>query len=232
MRTVISLRNEEREALLDAFSMCNTYLHEEAALAAQYFDDLNGYCPDNIALCEPLDTINEENESCLFLIALEELEIYSAEELATRTGISLEACKAVWANPIRCDAEKRASVIEALEAKAGADLWSTMHYTGSGTVGDYLYLWLRRNFKTPYKFERVARECELKSYLVGAVSGLSDRDLESLLHPTSFAGMLQDAAKATREQQRRGRAAAEVIDSIMRQASQKHTLRDGRQNLQ
>lgn len=231
MKTVISLRNEEREALLDAFSMCNTYLHEEAALAAQYFDDLNGYCPDNIALCEPLETVNEEEENFMFLMALESFGITSAHALADQSGASDRDCIELWGNPIRCNAETRARVIKALDNSIASDLWNTPHIYAD-SVGDYLYLWLRRNFKTPYKFERVARECELKSYLVGAVSGLSDRDLESLLHPTSFAGMLQDAAKATREQRRRGRAAAEVIDSIMRQASQKHTLRDGRQNLQ
>lgn len=206
MQPIISLRNEEREELLDAFSMCNAYLREEAALAAQCFDDLGGYCPDRIAQCEPLGTINEEQENARFLMAFEELGIHSAKGLAEWAGASVEACEAVWANPIRCDAEKRATVIEAMEANAAADLWGTSHCTG-GSVGDFLYLWLRRNFKTPYQFKRAAQECELKSYLVGAVGGLSDNDLKSLLHPICFATMLQDAAEAERQRWRRHRAA-------------------------
>lgn len=96
MKTVISLRNGEREALLDAFSMCNTYLHEEASIAAQYFNDFNGYCPNNIALCEPLETINEEEENFMFLMALESFGITSAHDLAEQSGASDRDCIELW----------------------------------------------------------------------------------------------------------------------------------------
>lgn len=211
MKTVISLRNEEREALLDAFSMCNTYLHEEASIAAQYFDDFNGYCPNNIALCEPLETINEEEENFMFLMALESFGITSAHDLAEQSGASDRDCIELWGNPIRCNAEARARVIEALDNSIASDLWNTPHIYAD-SVGDYLFLWLRRNFKTPYQFQRAANECELKSYLLGAVGELSNDDLATLCR-TNLAYELHDLAADLRTRSKRLRRVLETMPS-------------------
>ena len=219
MYPTISLRNEEREELLDALSTCVDYLREEAALAAQCFDDLGGYCPDDLGLCEPLERVNKEGENAAFLIALEAMGIMTAQDLADLTGVDLETCSAVLANPIACKPEKRAQVIRALEEAAGGDLWGTLcPIGGSDCVGRFLYSWVRRNFKTPYQFAPQAKAFELKSYLVGAVSSLSNADVESLLQAVSLVSVLKDAAALARAQRLRDIEAAETFAAAARAA--------------
>lgn len=219
MYPIISLRNEEREALLDALSMCVDYLREETALAVQCFDDLSGYCPDDLGLCEPLECANKEGENAAFLMALEAMEIMTAQDLADLTGVDLVTCSDVLINPVACEAEKMAQVIRALEEKAGDDLWGTpYHIGGSDCVGHFLYSWVRRNFKTPYQFEPQAKVFELKSYLVGAVGSLSNDDIESLLQAVSLVSVLKDAAALAREQRRRDIEAAETFAAAARAA--------------
>ena len=223
MYPTISLHNEEREELLDALSTCVDYLRDEAALAGQCFDDLCGYCPDDLRLCEPLEGVNVEGKNAAFLVALVAMGIETAQELAERSGADYEACAAVLANPIVCEAGKRARVIKALEEKAGDDLWGTPYRMGEGgTVGGFLYSWLRRNFKTPSQFAAQVKAYELKSYLVGAVGSLPNEDIESLLQAVSLVSVLKDAAALAREQRRR-RLALHANG-----VSQKHTLRDRR----
>lgn len=214
MMRSISLQNEEREALLDTFSECETYLREEAALAAQCFDDLGCYCPDLVELCEPLEGIDEKAQSGYFRIALEDLGITTAHDLAERSGISLAACSPVFDNPIRCDPKERARVIKGLETRACAELWSTSYrplFGSNESVGDFLHTWLRRNFKTPFQFLQEAKRCELKSYFIGAANGLSESDVDSLLRAPYFMGVIKDAAAAARLATERERAAIERV---------------------
>ncbi len=219
MYPIISLHNEEREELLDALSTCVDYLRDEAALAGQCFDDLCGYCPDDLRLCEPLEGVNVEGENAAFLVALVAMGIETAQELAERSGADYEACAAVLANPIVCEAGKRARVIKALEEVASADLWGTPYRMGEGeTVGGFLYSWLRRNFKTPSQFAAQAKAYELKSYLVGAVGSLPNEDIESLLQAVSLVSVLKDAAALARAQRKRDIEAAETFAAATRAA--------------
>lgn len=215
MYPTINLCSEEREELLDGLVTCVDYLREEAALAAQCFDDLGGYCPDDLRQCEPLDNLDRRGEiqaNLDVLRAITYLDIEDAEDMACTFGGCIDDYKAFWANPIRCDAKQRARVMKAIEDSGGVLLDIPKRIDGY-SVREYLSLWMRRNFKTPYQFARQAKECELKSYLVGAVGSLSSDDIENLLS-VSLVPILQDAAALARVQRRRDGEAPKPFTAI------------------
>lgn len=218
MPHTITPNNEEREAMLDALSMAATYLHEEAALAAQCFDDLGNYCPDDLRLCEPLDEIKDTPEAITnmdVLAAFLWAGIENEEDLASASSVDLDTCAAFWANPLRCAPKQRAQVMQGLEVNA-QPLLDKPHRDNGSSVKEFLCLWMRHNFKTPYQFERQAKEYELKSYLIGAVGSLTDAEINNLMfapYPS-----LKAAAAISANYLKRDREAAQVFEAAAQSA--------------
>lgn len=222
----INVSNDEREAYLDAFSTCETYLREEAALASQLFDDFGGYCPGDLDACEPLGANSDsEAANAHFMALLHALDIDTPEDLQAATGASLAECQNVMRDPLRSDGKQRARVLKGLEDSSAADVWNTQELNAGYTVGEGLALWARENFKTPHQFARRAMECELKCYLVGAVDSLEATEVESLLNAPSLANALKDAAAiAEGKDPERARAAQAIDRTIEALARTKSTL--------
>ena len=217
----INIPNDEREAYLDAFSTCETYLREEAEQASQLFDDLCGYCPGDLDTCEPLEANSKgEAANARFKTLLHALGIDTPEDLKTATGASLTDCKNVMRDPLRSGGKQRARVLKGLEDSSAADVWNTQESNTDCTIGESLALWIRENFKTPHQFARRARECELKCYLIGAVDSLEDAEVQSLLNAPSLASALKDAAAIAEgldpEQTRAASAIDRTIDELTR----------------
>lgn len=215
----INVPNDEREAYLDAFNTCETYLREEAAQAAQLFDDLGGYCPSDLDTCEPLEANGDgEAANARFKALLHALGIDTPEDLETATGASPAYCQNVMRDPLRSDGKQRARVLKGLEDSSAVDVWNTQESNAGIAVGEGLALWARENFKTPHQFARQARECELKCYLVGAVGSLKDTEVQSLLNAPSLANALKDAAAIAEgldpERARAARAIDQTIDAL------------------
>lgn len=222
----INVSNDEREAYLDAFSTCETYLREEAALASQLFDDLGGYCPSDLDACEPLSANSEsEAANARFKALLHALGINTPEDLEITTGASPADCENVMRDPLRSDGTRRARVLKGLEDSSAADVWNTQESNADCTIGEGLALWARENFKTPHQFARRAMECELKCYLVGTVDSLEAAEIESLLNAPSLANALKDAAAiAEGKDPERARAAQAIDRTIEALARTKSTL--------
>ena len=191
--SIISV-NEEREACFDSFSTCENYLREEAAQAAQLFEDLT-QLPSDLALCKPLQMdANHEAELCeTFRDILKHIGIFDADELAEATNVASEVCGRVYTDPIRCDSEERAAVMQALNEIELPCLWLT-DYKNGVSIGEALAAWTRDNFNTPFQFWRQAEECELKCYLVGTVSALTDVELSNLLYSPNLERVIKNAA--------------------------------------
>lgn len=195
----INVQDEEREELLDVLSTCETCLREEVSLANQTFDDLRRYCPADLDTCEPqqIGGMQEEGVNARFVTLLKRLGVGTPFELANATGVDVAICADVLANPLRCDGKGRARVLEALENPPICAWDVTDLFTGE-PVGKMLAVWVRENFKTPWQFKRQADEYALKCYLIGAVGGLSDEDLASLLCAPNLCSVLQSVAYAAR----------------------------------
>lgn len=222
----INVSNDEREAYLDAFSTCETYLREEAALASQLFDDLGGYCPDDLDTCEPLGANGEsEAANARFKALLHALDIVTPEDLEAVTGASPTDCQNVMRDPLRSDGKQRARVLKGLEDSSAVDIWNTQEPNADYSVGEGLALWARENFKTPHQFARRAMVCELKCYLIGAVGSLEDTEVENLLNAPSLANALKDAAAiAVGINPERARAAQAIDRTIHMLTRAKSTL--------
>lgn len=197
--SIISV-NEEREACFDSFSTCETYLREEAAQAAQLFEDL-ARLPNDLALCEPLQVdASREAELCnTFHDILKHIGIFDAEELSEATNVATDVCKRVYANPLCCDRKERAAVMRALNDIELPCLWLT-DYKNGVSIGEALASWTRDNFNTPFQFWRQAEECELKCYLVGTVSALTNDELSNLLYAPSLEKVMKHAAATAMNQ--------------------------------
>lgn len=210
--TTINVTNEEREALLDAFSTCETFLREETALVNQAFDDLCRCCPNDLETCEPkrLGRIEEDGANARFITLLSALGIDTAKELSAATGVEIATCADVLANPLKCDAKGRARIMRALESPPVCAWDATDPLTGE-SVGKQLAIWSRDHFITPWQFNRQADEYELKCYLIGTVGRLNSADITSLLYAPSFFGLLKDMARAARAQIEQGELAAITI---------------------
>lgn len=197
--SIISV-NEEREACFDSFSTCETYLRKEAAQAAQLFEDL-ARLPNDLALCEPLQMdANQEAELCETLRdILKHIGVFDADELAEATNVASDVCGRVYTDPIRCDSEERAAVMRALNEIELPCLWLT-DYKNGVSIGEALAAWLRDNFSAPFQFWRQAEECELKCYLVGTVSALTDDELSNLLYAPNLERVMKNAAATAMNQ--------------------------------
>ena len=189
---------EEREAYFDAFSTCETYLREEAAQAAQLFEDL-ARLPNDLALCEPLqmDVRGEVAAGKRFYCILERIGVFSAAELVEETRIELDTCTRVFSNPLHCDGRERAAVMQALEDSPRIDVWAT-EYENGASIGEALAAWTRESFNTPFQFWRQAEECELKCHLIGIVSALTNEELSNLLYSPSLESVIKSAAATAR----------------------------------
>lgn len=218
--TTINVTNEEREALLDAFSTCETFLREETALVNQAFDDLRRCCPNDLETCKPkrLGRIEEDGANARFITLLSALGIDTAKELSAATGVEIATCDDVLANPLKCDAKRRARIMSALE-NPPVCAWDAIDPLTGESVGKQLAIWSREYFITPWQFKRHAAECDLKCYLIGAVSGLSDADIDSLLSALSFIGVLKAAADVARARKAADMQAASAIDSAIQSLS-------------
>ena len=193
----IAVCSDELDEMLDVFSVSAFTLHEEAALAGQCFDDLHRLCPDTAAFNIVMPTVNTPAENGIFLMMLNRLGIACEQDLAKASGVDLADCKAVYDSPLFCNPASRNSVIEGLEQRMGARIWETESGIDSGSVGDVLFRWARRNFCTPYFFIFEALQCNLKCRLVGAVGSLSPDELGALLNADVLA-ILRAAAKDKR----------------------------------
>lgn len=224
----INVQDEEREEYLDVFSTCDTFLREELSLTNQLFDDLGRSCPDNLATCEPLQMgrLQEEGANALFLSLLHGLGIDAPQELARATGVELTTCADVMANPIKSNGVERARIMEALE-QPPACAWDVFDPLTGKTIGEQLAIWQRKYFLTPWQFKRQAAECELKCFLIGAVSSLHDADIESLLSAPQIIGTLEAAANVARAHKARDMQAASAIDSAIKSlAAAKETVKE------
>lgn len=193
----IAVCSDELDEMLDVFSVGASTLHEEAALAGQCFDDLHRLCPDTAAFNIVMPTVNTPAENGIFLMMLNRLGIACEQDLAKASGVDLADCKAVYDSPLFCNPASRNSVIEGLEQRMGARIWETENGIDSGSVGDVLFRWARRNFCTPYFFIFEALQCNLKCRLAGAVGSLSPDELGALLNADVLA-ILRAAAKDKR----------------------------------
>ena len=193
----IAVCSDELDEMLDVFSVGASTLHEEAALAGQCFDDLHMLCPDAAAFNAVMPTVNTSAENGIFIMMLNRLGIACEQDLAKASGVDLVDCKAVYDSPLFCNPASRNNVIEGLEQRMSERIWATESGMGSGSVGDVLFRWTRRNFCTPYFFIFEALQCNLKCRLVGAVGSLSLNELGALLNADALA-ILKAAAKGER----------------------------------
>lgn len=224
----INVQDEEREEYLDVFSTCDTFLREELSLTNQLFDDLGRSCPNNLATCEPLQMgrLQEEGANALFLSLLRGLGIDAPQELSRATGVELTTCADVMANPIKSNGVERARIMEALE-QPPVCAWDVIDPLTGKTIGEQLAIWQREYFLTPWQFKRQAAECELKCFLIGAVSSLHDADIESLLSAPQIIGTLETAASAARACRAKDIQAASAIDSAIKSlAAAKETVEE------
>lgn len=184
---------DELDDLLDVFSISNLTLREESSLAAQCFDDLCSYCPDQLAFDTPLPNIDADRANREFAYLLTRLGITDAQELAAATDVDPTSCAAVLGDPVNCSPIARRAVVEGLENSMCEQLWNTDSGLGWGTVGDVLSTWTRQYFRTPFAFAEQALSFNLKCRLVGAVSGLSTEEIWALAE-TDATAILKYAA--------------------------------------
>lgn len=217
MQCSINNRNDERESCFDAFSTCETCFREEMSLANQAFNDL-ARLPSDLDLCEPLhqDERHVHNANAQFCQILEALDIGDAVELADALSIDIGICKRVYNNPLLCDGKERALILQELDDSSSPvlDVWDTEYRHGE-SVGEALAAWMRENFNTPYQFYKQAQEFELKSYLIGIVGKLNDRERFGLLYAPSLERAIKEAAAIAFEDISSGEPAIEQINACI-----------------
>lgn len=189
--------HDELDDLLDVFSISSLTFREESSLAAQCFDDLCAYCPDEIAFETVSPNIDTEAANAAFLALLKRLGITDERKLAVKTGVDPSACAAVFNDPVRCSPAARRQVIDGLEQSMGERLWNTDSGLGWGTVGDALCFWMRQCFCTPFAFAEQALGFNLKCRLIGAVSGLSAEELGALVETDAITILKRAAHSAS-----------------------------------
>lgn len=217
MQCSINNRNDERESCFDAFSTCETCFREEMSLANQAFSDL-ARLPSDLDLCEPLhrDERRVQDANVQFCQILEALDIGNAAELADALSIDIGICKRVYNNPLLCNGKERALILQGLDDSSSPflDVWSTEYRNGE-SVGEALAAWTRENFNTPYQFYKQAQEFELKSYLIGIVGKLNDRERFGLLYAPSLERAIKEAAAIALEDTPTGEPAIEQINACI-----------------
>lgn len=217
MQCSINSRNDERESCFDAFSTCETCFREEMSLANQAFNDL-ARLPSDLDLCEPLhqDERRVQAANNQFCQILKALDIDNAAELADALNIDIEICTRVYRNPLLCDGKERALILQQLDDSQSPflDVWSTEYRNGE-SVGEALAAWTRENFNTPYQFYKQAQEFELKSYLIGIVGKLNDRERFGLLYAPSLERAIKEAAAIALEDTPTGEPAIEQINACI-----------------
>jgi len=166
----LNVRWDEIEDCLDTFSVCSLMLREETRLTEQYFSDLASLC-ETLEDCDKVaDGVNEQEQCERFRRILAAIGASTPKRLPDICGASLEDCTAVYRDPLRCNPDSRCAVVNALQKNANDKIWSA---TKDGkTVGELLYIWLRENFNTPYRFLRELLESRTKCNLIGAVCSL------------------------------------------------------------
>ena len=74
---------------------------------------------------------------------------------------------------------------------------------------------ITENFNTPYQFYKQAQEFELKSYLIGIVGKLNDRERFGLLYAPSLERAIKEAAAIALEDTPTGEPAIEQINACI-----------------